>query len=110
MLDTISVNVVVGSDGFSELRTDDQTGPVSGWSSGEKHDSSSSVWECRLFGQLLAHDTMRGATADLEKGSCYTKGNTCAPEWTLVLLNRPWVSLQVLQDVGQLEFTSLDRQ
>lgn len=48
VFNTISVNVVMGSDGFSELRTDDQTRSICWWSTRKQHDSSSSIWEGRL--------------------------------------------------------------
>ena len=49
MLDAISVDVVVRSDGFSEFWADNQSRSIGRWSTGEQHDSSTSVGESGLY-------------------------------------------------------------
>lgn len=102
MLDTVPVNIVVGTDGLSQLRRDDHTRSVGGWTSGEQHDSSTSVGERILLSALL------GLHTHLEKGNSDSQGDTGTSQRSLVLFDGPRVSLKTFKNVGQLEFTFLN--
>jgi len=79
VLDAISVDVVVRSDGFSEFWADNQSRSIGRWSTGEQHDSSTSVWECGLsvsyyLTQSCSRLTSRRAVATPRATPVHLKG------------------------------------
>lgn len=45
----------------------------------------------------------------LKQRDSHAQSHTCTPQRPLILIHGPRVPLELLQDVGELEFTSLDR-
>lgn len=93
VLDVVAVNVVVRADGLPQLRTDYHAWTLSGGTAAEEHDPTAHVHE-RSFQQ-----TDRDA-----------KSNTSTPQCTLVVGDRPRVSLKLLKGVGELELALGDRE
>lgn len=93
VLDVVTVNVVMRSDGLLQLGANDVTRSLGGGTAGEKHDARTGVLErC------------------LQQSNRDTQGNTCTSQRSLVVRDGPWVTLHLLQDVGDLEFGLLNGQ
>jgi hypothetical protein len=82
---------VVGTNGFLELVSNNQTRTLGSCTAGEKHDAGTGVLE-------------RG----FEKANGNSQGNACASEGSLVVGNGPWVTLQLFKNIGDLELGLLD--
>lgn len=67
VLDRIPLDIVMRSDGFFELGTDDHSGSFSGRTSSEEHDSSSGVGEGGLGRQSKKNEGNRSALVKGEK-------------------------------------------
>lgn len=108
VLDAVTVNVVVRSDGLSKLGTNDHTRSISGRTTREKHYPGTSVGEGSLSSISLAFVASTAKT-HLKQRDSHAQSHTCTPQRPLILIHGPRVPLELLQDVGELEFTSLDR-
>ena len=106
MLRAITVDVVMGPDGFLELVAHDHAGTLSRRTAREHHDTGTRVRECglqRMNGRKIDidHDT------HLEKTNRNTDGDSSASERTLVVRDRPGITRQCFQDAGQLKLALL---
>lgn len=79
ILDVISVNVVMGTNRLLKLGTDNVTGTLGSRTAGKQHNTSTGILE-----------------GSLKQAHRHTECNTCASESSLVIRNRPWVTLQLL--------------
>ena len=93
VLDVVSVDVVMRSDGLSQLRTHHHARTFSCRTTSEEHDSASSILE-----------------GSLEQTDSHAQSYTRAPQRALVVRDRPGISLQLLKSVGELEFALLHRE
>ena len=93
VLDVIAVNVVVGTNGLLQFRRDDKTGALSSRTTSEVHNTASGILE-----------------GGFQQSNGHTQSHTCATQSTLVVRHGPRVTLQLLEDIGDLELSLLDGQ
>lgn len=84
VLDVVAINVVVRSDGFSELDGGDHARALGGRTAGKEHDAGACARE-----------------AGLEKAGGHAEGDAGASLGSLVVGDGPRVSLEALQNAGQ---------
>jgi hypothetical protein len=87
IFDVVPINVVMRSDRLLQLWTDNNTGTLGCWATSEDHDASTCILE-RRFQQP-------NSNADSDTGTS---------QGTLIVSNWPGITLQLLKDVGDLEF------
>lgn len=76
-----------------QLGRNDVAGALSSRTANEVHDSTTGILEGRL-----------------QQSNCDTQSDTCAAKGTLVVCHGPWITLQLLNDIGDLELSLLDGQ
>lgn len=93
ILDIVSIDVVMRADRLPQLWANNHTRSFSRRATGKEHDPATSVLE-----------------GDLQETDGDGQGNAGATEVPMIAGNRPWVFLQLLKSLGQLEFGLLDRE
>lgn len=83
---------MVRSNGFLQLRANNVSGAFSRGTTSEQHNTTTGVLEGRL-----------------EQAHRNAESNTGTSKRALVVRNGEWVTLELLEDVGDLEFGLLDR-
>ena len=83
----------MGSDGFLQLGSNNMTRSLGGCTACEEHDARTGVLEGCL------KQTDRDA-----------QGNASTPQRSFVICDGPWITLHLLEDVGDLEFGLLNGQ
>lgn len=86
IFDVIPINVVVGSNGLFQFWANDHAWALSARATGEDHNAPTGILE-RSFKQP-------NSNADSDAG---------APQRSLVIGDRPWVALQLFEDVRNLK-------
>jgi hypothetical protein len=87
VLDVVAINVVVRTDRLLQLGRNDISWSLGGGTTDKIHDAASSILE-----------------GGLQQANRHTQGHTGATESTLIVCHGPGVTLQLLEDVGDLEF------
>lgn len=109
MLDGVSVYIVVRTDWLPQLWSDDQSRTIGSGSTSEEHNSGTSIWERSLLRVSYDRASRSLHTTHLQQGNSNTQSYTRTSQSPLILLNRPRIPLQLLQNIGKLELASLDR-
>lgn len=91
IFDVVTINIVVRTKRLPQLRTDNQTRSLGGGATREQHDASTCILE-----------------GGFKQTNSNAESNTGTSQRSLVVGNRPRVTLQLLQDLGDLEISLRD--
>ena len=93
VLDIVTIDIVMRPNGLFKLRTNNHTWTFSGRTTSEEHDTATGILE-----------------RSLQEADCHIQRDSCAAKRTPVVCDGPWIALELLKDIGDLELALLNRE